>query len=125
MKIQEVATTPKKPLTPEQSRIEALKAQAKRSQEAVKAERARQKMQSAQKALANARNVSNEHYQDQGFVLISEAQQLSTFQAQVKVTAGKKTVMAVTEIRALNMSQAKAMLQRMYGDHNVHSLRLS
>jgi hypothetical protein len=52
MKIQEVITKPKPALTPDQARIEGLKAQAKRSQEAVKAERARQKVKAGQKALA-------------------------------------------------------------------------
>ncbi len=40
-----------KPLTPAQTRIKALKDQAKRAQAAVKAERARQKIQSAQTTL--------------------------------------------------------------------------
>jgi len=47
MKIAEV-TTP----TPEQQRIKAMQAQVKRAQEAVKAERARQKIASGQKALS-------------------------------------------------------------------------
>jgi hypothetical protein len=46
MKITEV-TTP----TPEQQRIKAMQAQVKRAQEAVKAERARQKIAGGQKAL--------------------------------------------------------------------------
>jgi hypothetical protein len=41
-----------KPLTPEQQRIKAMQAQAKRAQEAVKAERARQKIKSGQAALS-------------------------------------------------------------------------
>lgn len=40
-----------KPLTPEQQRIKAMQAQVKRAQEAVRAERARQKIASGQKAL--------------------------------------------------------------------------
>jgi len=51
MKITEV-TTPKPP-SPEQARIRAMQAQVKRAQEAVKAERARQKIASAQKSLSN------------------------------------------------------------------------
>ncbi len=46
MKITEV-TTP----TPEQQRIKAMQAQVKRAQEAVKAERARQKIAAAQREL--------------------------------------------------------------------------
>ena len=49
MKIREVASL--KPLTPEQQRIKAMQAQVKRAQEAIKAERARQKIASGQKAL--------------------------------------------------------------------------
>ena len=50
MKIKEVTT---KPLTPEQSRIKSLQDQAKRAREAVKAERARQKIRQGQNQLAN------------------------------------------------------------------------
>ena len=44
-------TGPIKPLTPAQARIKALKDQAKKAQAAVKAERARQKIQAAQTTL--------------------------------------------------------------------------
>ena len=47
MKIREVAVN--KPPTPEQQRIKAMQAQVKRAQEAVKAERARQKIAAGQK----------------------------------------------------------------------------
>ena len=50
MKITEV-TSPKPP-TPEQARIKAMQAQVKRAQEAVRAERARQKIAAGQKQLA-------------------------------------------------------------------------
>jgi len=50
MKIKEVA--PLKPPTPEQQRIKAMQAQVKRAQEAVKAERARQKIAAGQKAMS-------------------------------------------------------------------------
>ena len=43
---------PQKPLTPDQARIEAMKNQAKRAQQAVKAERAKQKIKAGQQALA-------------------------------------------------------------------------
>jgi hypothetical protein len=52
MKISEIITRPKPPKTPDQARIEALKAQVKRSQAAVKTERARQPLQAAQRAVA-------------------------------------------------------------------------
>ena len=51
MRFYEFKSSPAKPLTPEQARIKALKDQVKRAQEAVKAERARQKMQSAHTTL--------------------------------------------------------------------------
>ena len=47
-------TKPKKPLTPDQARIKSLKDQAKRSQQAVKAEKALQKIRAGQQALAKA-----------------------------------------------------------------------
>jgi hypothetical protein len=56
MRIKEVATIkPIHPLTPQQQRIDTLKQQVKRSQEAVKAERQRQKVAKAQAQLARAK----------------------------------------------------------------------
>jgi hypothetical protein len=52
MVIREITTI--KPLTPDQQRIKAMQAQVKRSQEAVKAERARQKIKAGQSQLAKA-----------------------------------------------------------------------
>jgi hypothetical protein len=54
MVIREITAT--KPLTPDQQRIKALQAQAKRAREAVKAERARQKIAAGQKAMMNLGN---------------------------------------------------------------------
>ncbi len=51
MRFYEFKSSPAKPLTPAQARIKALKDQAKHAQVAVKAERARQKIQSAQQSL--------------------------------------------------------------------------
>lgn len=51
MRFYEFKSSPTKPLTPAQTRIRALKDQAKRAQAAVKAERARQKIQAAQSTL--------------------------------------------------------------------------
>jgi hypothetical protein len=51
MRFYEFKSSPTKPLTPAQTRIKALKDQAKRAQAAVKAERARQKIQAAQTTL--------------------------------------------------------------------------
>lgn len=50
MKIAEVAYL--RPPTPEQQRLKAMQAQVKRAQEAVKAERARQKIKAGQAELA-------------------------------------------------------------------------
>ena len=51
MRFYEFKSSPAKPLTPAKTRIKALKDQAKRAQTAVKAERARQKIQAAQSTL--------------------------------------------------------------------------
>jgi hypothetical protein len=51
MRFYEFQSSPTKPLRPAQARIKALKDQAKRAQAAVKAERARQKIQAAQTTL--------------------------------------------------------------------------
>jgi hypothetical protein len=50
MRIREIVST--KPLTPEQARLKALKDQADRARDAVKDERARQKIKMGQQALA-------------------------------------------------------------------------
>lgn len=51
MRFDEIA--PQKPLSPEQARLKSMKDRVKRDQEAIKAERARQKIASAQKSLNN------------------------------------------------------------------------
>ena len=45
--------TPQKPLNPEQARLKSMKDRVKRDQEAVRAERARQKIKAAQNSLNN------------------------------------------------------------------------
>jgi len=54
MLISELA--PKKPLTPDQARIEALRNASKQARARLKAERERQRVQKAQKALQNAQS---------------------------------------------------------------------
>jgi hypothetical protein len=44
---------PKKPLTPDQARIQGMKNQVKNTQKLIKAEKARQKIKAGQQALAN------------------------------------------------------------------------
>ena len=56
MRFYEFKSSQPKPLTPAQARIKALKDQAKRAQAAVKAERARQKIQAAQSTLNQLEN---------------------------------------------------------------------
>lgn len=51
MRFFEFASAVKKPLTPDQARIEAMKTQAKKAQQALKAERARQKIKAGHAAL--------------------------------------------------------------------------
>ena len=45
---------PKKPLTPDQARIQGMKNQVKSTQKAIKAEKARQKIKAGQQALAQS-----------------------------------------------------------------------
>ncbi len=45
---------PKKPLTPDQAKIQGMKNQVKNTQKAIKAERARQKIKAGQQQLAKA-----------------------------------------------------------------------
>ena len=49
----ETIIKPKKPLTPDQARIQGMKNQVKNTQKAIKAEKARQKIKAGQQALAN------------------------------------------------------------------------
>ncbi len=53
MRFDEIAQ--QKPLSPEQARLKSMKDRVKRDQEAVKAERARQKIKAGQAELANPR----------------------------------------------------------------------
>ena len=45
---------PKKPLTPDQARVAAMKNQVKKTQQAIKAEKARQKIKAGQQQLAQS-----------------------------------------------------------------------
>ncbi len=54
MRFFEFASAVKKPLTPDQARIEALKNQVKNTQKLIKAEKARQKIKAGQQALAQS-----------------------------------------------------------------------
>lgn len=49
----ETTIKPKKPLTPDQARIQSMKNQVKNTQKAIKAEKAQQKIKAGQQALAN------------------------------------------------------------------------
>lgn len=49
--------SPQKPLSPEQARLKSMKDRVKQDQEAIKAERARQKIKAGQEALIKARQV--------------------------------------------------------------------
>ena len=50
----ETIIKPKKPLTPDQARIQGMKNQVKNTQKAIKAEKARQKIKTGQQALAQS-----------------------------------------------------------------------
>jgi len=121
MKIREVVTKPQGPLTPEQARIEALKAQARRSQDAVKAERARQKMQSAQASLARVNSGTNQNSKILEFQVLDESQRLQAFQAHVRLKGGSHS-MATIELTAANIAQARAVLLHLFGKNNVVSV---
>ena len=54
MRYYEFAENITKPLTPDQLRIKSMKDQVKRAQQAVKAEKARQKIKAGQQALSKA-----------------------------------------------------------------------
>ena len=56
MRFDEIA--PVKPLSPEQARLKSMKDRVKRDQQAVKAERARQKIRTGQAELGRATSVS-------------------------------------------------------------------
>lgn len=54
MKIYEITSAVQKPLTPDQARIKSMQNQVKRTQGAIKAEKARQKIKVGQQALAKS-----------------------------------------------------------------------
>ncbi len=59
MRFDEMAPgAPSKPLSPEQARLKSIKDRVKRDQEAVKAERARQKIKGGQVPLSNTLNIA-------------------------------------------------------------------
>lgn len=57
MRFDEIA--PQKPLSPDQARLKSMKDRVKRDQEAVKAERARQKIKAGQAQLATANQIQS------------------------------------------------------------------
>ncbi len=122
MRIQEVITKPQAPQTPEQSRIQALKAQAKRSQNAVKIERQRQKMQSAQQAISKLSTATTESLSPEPTSNLIESAQLKTFHAQLRVTDGTQSTLATMAIQTQNINQARAIFRRLFGISGVISV---
>ncbi len=122
MRIQEVITKPQAPQTPEQSRIQALKAQAKRSQNAVKIERQRQKMQSAQKAISQLGTATTASLSPEPTSNLIESAQLKTFHAQLRVTDGTQSTLATMAIQAQNINQARAIFRRLFGAAAIISI---
>ena len=57
MRFDEIA--PIKPLSPEQARLKSMRDRVKRDQEAIKAERARQKIKSGQEQLAQSNQIQS------------------------------------------------------------------
>jgi hypothetical protein len=122
MRIKEVMTKPQAPLTPEQSRIQALKAQAKRSQNAVKIERQRQKMQSAQQAISKLSTATSEGHKPLSRSALVESPQLRTFQAQLSFSHGGQSTAATMTIQTQNINQARAIFRRLFGSAAVISV---
>lgn len=122
MRIRGVITKPQAPQTPEQSRTQALKAQAKRSQNAVKGERQRQKMQSAQKAISQLSAATTESLSPEPSSHLIESAQLKTFQAQLRVTDGTQSTLATMAIQTQNINQARAIFRRLFGISGVISI---
>ena len=122
MRIQEVITEPQAPQTPEQSRIQALKAQAKRSQNAVKIERQRQKMQAAQKAISQLSAATTESLRPEPSSHLIESAQLKTFQAQLRVIDGTQSTLATMTIQTQNINQARAIFRRLFGAAAIISI---
>lgn len=114
MRIHEVIK-PSKPLTPDQARLKALKDQAKRSQAAVKVERARQRQRAAQYAMVQAIRP----FTTESIDLIAEASGLLTFIAKVKISSSDRTLTCATEIKAGSAAQARAMLAVLYGRNSI------
>jgi hypothetical protein len=119
MRIYEITVKPKPPLSPDQARIEALKNQAKRSQAAVKAERARQRLSAAQKALTKANTSIPEQSSIVTLEILRETYLLKKFQAQVKLKNGCHSYSVVTEVNAINYHQAKILLAFLFGKGNI------
>jgi hypothetical protein len=122
MRIKEVMTKPQAPLTPEQSRIQALKAQAKRSQNAVKIERQRQKMQSAQQAISKLSSTTLESRDPHAVTQLYESHELKTFQAQLLVSNGNQSTLATMAIQSININQARVIFHRLFGSAGVISV---
>ncbi len=119
MRIYEITVKPKPPLSPDQARIEALKNQAKRSQAAVKAERARQRLSAAQKALTKANTSIPEQSSIVTLEILRETYLLKKFQAQVTLKNGRHSYSVVTEVNAINYHQAKILLEFLFGIGNI------
>ena len=122
MRIRKVITKSQAPQTPEQSRIQALKAQAKRSQNAVKIERQRQKMQAAQKAISQLSAATTESLSPEPSSHLIESAQLKTFQAQLRVIDGTQSTLATMTIQTQNINQARAIFRRLFGAAAIISI---
>lgn len=57
-----------------------------------------------------------------GFSTLGESLQLKTFQAQVRVVLDGASAVVATELQALNVSQAKAIMCRLFGKTGIISV---
>ena len=122
MKVDEIHTNTNKPLTADQRRLQALKDQAKKSRDAIKAERARQKIKAANQALSAALTSSRLPEESRSPLRLVEAHHLRTYQAQVRAKNGGGSMMCFTNIEAESIAHANAMLNSIFGKGNVLSV---
>ena len=92
---------PQKPLTPAQARIKSLKDQAKRAQAAVKAERARQKIQAGQRELTKVES--------------TKKMTSNSFKAQYKMNNPYSSWMTAGTYRNFNDALAAALRKKKAG----------
>jgi hypothetical protein len=111
----------------EQLRIDGLKAAKEKAGQALQAEKQRQKVAKAQQALNAAKLANptplNVQQQDVHAMRIVEVTNpLHTYTAAVRVSVGGSALIVRTQVQADGITQARALLQYLYGPGNVLSV---